>query len=131
MATPERSVSTHTTQCVVCGKDVYCCEDVHALGIGGKRGEGGCSNPPFIEFCSLAHAIELLGRLTGAIANYHRVCGNHQWDQVFGFTRGDVGFWLLSLPVNRPGVEERIGWDQLRSIADQIEALLPPRDDGK
>lgn len=66
-------MSTHITQCVVCGVDVACCNDTHALGIGGKRGEGGCHNPPYIEFCSLDHALELQRRLVDGIANYHAV----------------------------------------------------------
>ena len=63
-------MSTHKTQCVVCGEDVYCYDDVHALSSGGKHGEGGCDNPPYIEFCSLEHALELQARLTRSIANY-------------------------------------------------------------
>ena len=57
-------MSVHRTSCVVCEADVFCCADEHALGCGGKRGEGGCDNPPYIEFCSLACAEELLRRLT-------------------------------------------------------------------
>ena len=64
-------MSTHITQCVVCGKNVYCCQDEHALGAGGAHGEGGCENPPFVEFCSLEHALELQRRLVKSIANYH------------------------------------------------------------
>ena len=56
-------MSTHITQCVICGENVPCCEDIHALGIGGNHGEGGCGNPPYIEFCSPEHYFELLRRL--------------------------------------------------------------------
>lgn len=63
-------MSTHVTQCVVCGKDVYCGDDVHALGCGGKYGEGGCDNPPHIEFCSYEHALELQQRLEHALERY-------------------------------------------------------------
>jgi len=66
-------MSTHTTTCVICGAKCYCCNDAHALGCGGDHGEGGCNNPPYIEFCSLAHALELQRRLVEAIANYHQV----------------------------------------------------------
>jgi hypothetical protein len=64
------TMSTHITQCVVCGEDVACCHDEHALGCGGKHGEGGCQNPPYIEFCSLAHAEELQRRLAEQIASF-------------------------------------------------------------
>lgn len=63
-------MSTHITQCVVCGKAVYCSADEHALGAGGKHGEGGCENPPHIEFCSLDHAVELVRRVVASIDNY-------------------------------------------------------------
>ena len=66
-------MSTHITKCVVCNKKIACSEDVHALGIGGKRGEGGCENPPFIEFCSLKHALELQRRLEEGIKNYNSI----------------------------------------------------------
>lgn len=66
-------MSTHITQCVICGKDCYCSSDAHALGCGGKYGEGGCQNPPAIEFCSLEHALELRRRIDAAIKNYHEV----------------------------------------------------------
>lgn len=66
---------THTTQCVVCEEPVYCCNEVHALGCGGSHGEGGCKNPPYIEFCSLECALELQRRLTESIANYYEVTG--------------------------------------------------------
>lgn len=66
---------THVTQCVVCGVDCYCHSDEHALGCGGKHGEGGCNNPPHIEFCSLACAEELLRRIPLAIKNFHEVWG--------------------------------------------------------
>ena len=54
---------THITECVICGEEVACCNDVHALGIGGSHGEGGCENPPHIEFCSVGHYLELIRRL--------------------------------------------------------------------
>lgn len=63
-------MSTHITECIVCGKKCYCSSDEHALGIGGKRGEGGCENPPHIEFCSLEHALELQRRVALGIQNY-------------------------------------------------------------
>ena len=69
-------MSTHITQCVVCGKDVYCSQDEHALGCGGSGrldGCGGCENPPYIEFCSVEHALELQRRLTRSITNYYEV----------------------------------------------------------
>lgn len=66
-------MSTHKTSCVVCGCDVYCCNDSHALGAGGEEGEGGCFSPPFIEFCSLEHAEELQRRLVKSIENYKRI----------------------------------------------------------
>ena len=63
----------HVTHCVVCGTEIACCHDVHALGCGGKNGEGGCKNPPYIEFCSLEHALELQRRLAEHIENYRRI----------------------------------------------------------
>ena len=66
-------MGTHITKCIICGNDVVCCNDVHALGCGGDSGEGGCDNPPYIEFCSLEHAVELGQRVLGAIENYLRV----------------------------------------------------------
>jgi hypothetical protein len=66
-------MSTHITKCIVCGKNVFCSQDEHALGCGGSHGEGGCQNPPYIEFCSLEHAAELRRRLDDAIARYHAV----------------------------------------------------------
>ena len=42
---------THIVPCIICGTPVACSEDVHALGAGGQAGEGGCENPPLIEFC--------------------------------------------------------------------------------
>ena len=66
-------MSTHRTNCVVCGKEILCTEDAHALGCGGKRGEGGCENPPYIEFCSLEHAQELARRIMASIENYREV----------------------------------------------------------
>lgn len=68
-------MSTHRTFCVVCGVDVYCSGDNHALGCGGDHGGGGCDNPPYIEFCSLEHALELQKRLAEAIDNYREVHG--------------------------------------------------------
>jgi hypothetical protein len=68
-------VSTHRTFCVICGIDVYCSGDNHALGSGGQHGEGGCDNPPYIEFCSLEHALELQRRLASSIDNYRHVHG--------------------------------------------------------
>lgn len=69
-------MSTHRTFCVVCGTAVYCSGDNHALGSGGWHGEGGCDNPPYIEFCSLEHALELRRRLDASIENYHSVHGD-------------------------------------------------------
>lgn len=66
-------MGTHVTKCVVCEAPCYCHNDEHALGSGGKSGEGGCENPPYIEFCSLACAEELQRRLVKSIANYHAV----------------------------------------------------------
>ncbi len=63
-------MSTHITQCIICGVDVACCNDEHALGCGGDSGEGGCGNPPYIEFCSLGHAVELGRRVLCGIENY-------------------------------------------------------------
>lgn len=63
-------MATHRTFCVVCAREVLCSDDVSALGCGGARGEGGCNNPPYIEFCSLDHAEELHRRLRVAIENY-------------------------------------------------------------
>lgn len=71
-------MSTHRTFCVVCGTDVLCSGDNHALGCGGKAGEGGCENPPYIEFCSLEHALELRRRLDDSIANYRECHGECQ-----------------------------------------------------
>jgi hypothetical protein len=68
-------VSTHETTCVVCGVKAWCYNTAHALGCGGQHGEGGCKNPPYIEFCSLECALELHRRLTDSIANYHVVSG--------------------------------------------------------
>jgi hypothetical protein len=68
-------MSTHRTFCVVCGTDVYCSGDNHALGSGGVHGEGGCDNPPYIEFCSLEHAVELRRRLDASIENFREVHG--------------------------------------------------------
>lgn len=64
---------THITNCIVCGKEVGCCNDTHALGCGGKHGEAGCKNPPFIEFCSEECFKELERRMIGAWRNYLRV----------------------------------------------------------
>lgn len=61
---------THVTHCVVCGVEVACCQDEHMLGCGGEHGEGGCENPPHIEFCSLEHAEELYRRLGETIADF-------------------------------------------------------------
>ena len=66
---------THRARCVVCQKVVLCSGDEHALGCGGKHGEGGCDNPPDIEFCSLDHALELQRRLVASIANYREITG--------------------------------------------------------
>lgn len=62
---------THKTQCFICGKDVFCSSDTHALGCGGEYGEGGCNNPPYIEFCSVEHAEELKRRVQCGIDNYN------------------------------------------------------------
>jgi hypothetical protein len=59
---------THETKCIVCEKPCYCSNDSHTLGCGGKHGEGGCNNPPIIEFCSLGCAEELQRRLDASIA---------------------------------------------------------------
>jgi hypothetical protein len=67
---PTTIMPTHITNCTVCGEAVACCNDVHALSIGGQHGEGGCDNPPHIEFCSLAHAEELHRRLTESITSF-------------------------------------------------------------
>lgn len=56
-------MSTHRTRCAVCEEDVYCSSPVHALGVGGLQGEGGCENPPYIEFCSVECFVELERRL--------------------------------------------------------------------
>ena len=71
---------THKTSCVVCAKDCFCCDDTHALGIGGKSGEGGCLNPPYIEFCSLACAEELQRRIVEGISNYRFVTTRNPLD---------------------------------------------------
>jgi hypothetical protein len=63
-------MSTHITRCIVCGKDIYCTSDVHALGCGGQRGEGGCENPPYIEFCSEECLHELERRMSKSWKNY-------------------------------------------------------------
>jgi hypothetical protein len=63
---------THEQKCVVCEDPTYCCNDTLALGCGGS-GSGGCHEGPFIEFCSLACALELQRRLVASIANYHEV----------------------------------------------------------
>lgn len=56
-------MSTHIVPCIVCNKEVGCCQDEHALGLGGKHGEAGCENPPHIEFCSIEHFLELKCRI--------------------------------------------------------------------
>lgn len=61
---------THETRCVVCGGAVYCTQDEHGLGVGGPGGKGGCGFPPYIEFCSLAHAEELQRRLAETIPRW-------------------------------------------------------------
>ena len=66
-------MSTHKTTCIVCGKECFCSSDTHALGVGGPEGHGGCYDEPFIEFCSLDHALELQKRIQDSINNYHRV----------------------------------------------------------
>jgi hypothetical protein len=43
---------------------------MHAAGCGGKYGEGGCENPPYIEFCSEECFRELERRMKKAWANY-------------------------------------------------------------
>ena len=68
-------MSTHITQCVVCGHDIGCTSDMHAAGCGGKHGEGGCENPPHIEFCSEECFHELEKRMKESWANYCEV-----WD---------------------------------------------------
>lgn len=68
-------MSTHVTTCVVCEAECLCTSDAHALGCGGHTGEGGCNNPPYIEFCSLACAEELLRRVAVSIANYQSLYG--------------------------------------------------------
>lgn len=66
-------MSTHETICIVCGGPCYCCDDMHAAGCGGMSGEGGCGNPPYIEFCSEKCFHELEKRMTESWANYQRV----------------------------------------------------------
>lgn len=63
-------MSTHQTQCVVCSDDVYCTSDMHAAGCGGDHGEGGCQNPPYIEFCSEKCFHELERRMVKSWKNY-------------------------------------------------------------
>jgi hypothetical protein len=63
---------THITTCVVCGGNCYCSNDMHAAGCGGKKGEGGCDNPPFIEFCSETCFHELERRMVASWDNYQR-----------------------------------------------------------
>ncbi len=69
-------MSTHKTDCIVCGKTCYCAGDTHALGCGGKHGEGGCENPPYIEFCSVECFGELERRLVAARKNYEQYLVN-------------------------------------------------------
>ena len=61
---------THITNCIVCGTETGCCSAMHAAGCGGKYGEGGCENPPYIEFCSEECFRELERRMKKAWANY-------------------------------------------------------------
>jgi hypothetical protein len=66
-------MSTHTTHCIVCAKDCYCCDDTHALSCGGSgnlSGCGGCDNPPYIEFCSEECFHELENRMKKSWYNY-------------------------------------------------------------
>ena len=69
-------MSTHVTNCVVCGKDVFCTNPMHAAGCGGKQGEGGCCNPPYIEFCSEECFHELEKRMKESWANYLECYGD-------------------------------------------------------
>jgi len=71
---------THITQCVVCGSDVACCDDVHALSCGGDHGEGGCKNPPFIEFCSVKCFEDLERRMAAGKKNFQE-CWNYWGDR--------------------------------------------------
>jgi hypothetical protein len=66
-------MSTHKTNCIVCGDDVYCTSEMHAAGCGGSEGEGGCHNPPFIEFCSEACFHDLESRMRESWAHYLEV----------------------------------------------------------
>jgi hypothetical protein len=68
-------MSTHVTKCVVCAKNCYCCSHMHAAGCGGDKGEGGCFNEPFIEFCSEECFHELERRMRESWANYKEVVG--------------------------------------------------------
>ena len=56
-------MSTHCVPCLVCGNEVGCCQSEHTLGLGGKHGEGGCENPPHLEFCSIGCFLELKRRI--------------------------------------------------------------------
>lgn len=66
---------THETKCVVCESPVYCCDDVHALSIGGPEGHGGCEKPPFIEFCSVKCFEDLEKRMVSAKQNFKECWG--------------------------------------------------------
>jgi len=48
----------------------------HALGCGGKKGSGGCQEPPYIEFCSIDCFHELVKRMKRALANYRELSLN-------------------------------------------------------
>lgn len=53
-------MSTHYSDCVVCGAQTSCAEDEHVLGCG----DGGCyGDGPRIEFCSVACFLELRRRM--------------------------------------------------------------------
>lgn len=63
-------MSTHITFCVVCGEQMACTSPMHAAGCGGKHGEGGRTNPPYIEFCSEKCFHELEERMKASWKNY-------------------------------------------------------------
>lgn len=69
-------MSTHRTQCIACGNDCFCTNDLHALGIGGwnrLKGCGGCENEPAVEFCSEECFHEFRRRFERAWVNYQEV----------------------------------------------------------
>ena len=62
-------MSTHTTFCIVCIRPILCTSE-DDLNCGGKRGEAGCENPPFINFCSEACFHELERRMVHEWTRY-------------------------------------------------------------